>query len=63
MNKPNKETHRYRVVVPGGGRDGLGGGRRMKWVKGINQTFGGKHTIVYTEVEIQCSTLGAYTML
>ena len=67
-NKPNKNKHvdtENRVVVT----EGKGQGR-AKWLKRVNcmvmygnQTFGGGHAIVYSEVELKCGTHEIYIML
>ena len=69
QTKQNKDQHidtENRLVVTRGER----GWGRAKWVKGVNSmvtdgnyTFGGEHTVVYTEVKLECYTHETYMIL
>lgn len=63
-----KQTHRHKdkaVVIRGKGAEG-----EVKWIKEMKcmvihgkQIFYGKHTVVYTETEMQCYAHGIYSFI
>ena len=67
MNKTKlADTDKRLVVLP----EGKGGRGSAKWVKELecvvrneNLTFAGEHTIVYTDIELQCCTPETYILL